>query len=301
MNRTKNTGLEVLVRSPQEPKHETPLLFVHGAFVGAWCWDEHFLQFFADAGYAAHAVSLSGHGGSRGRERLDTLSIADYVNDVREVAERMPVHPVLIGHSMGGFVVQKYLERHHAPAAVMMCPVPPQGLMASAFGLLFSRPSLLRDLNSMMGGGRTSYETMREAMFAQEIAFEDLKRFSRLSQPESHRAIWDMTLFGLPSASKVMQHLKPSEASGLGRPLSRKGGRGESLSFVPKPEGALSRLLVLGAEHDHLIPASSAQMTARTYSVEAEVLPGFGHGMMLEKDWELVAGRMLEWMEERQL
>ena len=29
------------------------LLFVHGAWHGAWCWAEHFLDFFAAQGYAA--------------------------------------------------------------------------------------------------------------------------------------------------------------------------------------------------------------------------------------------------------
>ena len=67
----------MLARLPARPPKPTPLLFVHGAFTGAWCWDEHFLPFFAEAGYAAHAVSLSGHGRSRGRDRLDQLSIAD--------------------------------------------------------------------------------------------------------------------------------------------------------------------------------------------------------------------------------
>jgi pimeloyl-ACP methyl ester carboxylesterase len=42
----------------------TPLLFVHGAWHGAWCWDEYFLDFFAGRGYRALAVSLRGHGNS---------------------------------------------------------------------------------------------------------------------------------------------------------------------------------------------------------------------------------------------
>ena len=266
-------ALEVVTRTPARLKHKTPLLFIHGAFTGAWCWEEHFLSFFAEAGYAAHALSLSGHGSSRGREKLDTLSIADYVDDVREVVEQLPTPPVLIGHSMGGFVVQKYLEQHAAPAAVLMCTVPPQGMMGVAFNALFARPALLSNLNDMMAGGQASYESLREALFAQEVTQDDLKRFYHLAQPESHRAIWDMTLFNLPSASRIMENLSSSAA----RP----------------------HLLVIGAEHDHLMPASTAQMTARTYGVEAEIFPGMGHGLMLERDWRIVAARILVWMAER--
>ena len=266
-------ALEVVTRTPARLKHKTPLLFIHGAFTGAWCWEEHFLSFFAEAGYAAHALSLSGHGSSRGREKLDTLSIADYVDDVHEVVEQLPTPPVLIGHSMGGFVVQKYLEQHAAPAAVLMCTVPPQGMMGVAFNALFARPALLSNLNDMMAGGQASYESLREALFAQEVTQDDLKRFYHLAQPESHRAIWDMTLFNLPSASRIVENL----ASSAARP----------------------RLLVIGAEHDHLMPASTAQMTARTYGVEAEIFPGMGHGLMLERDWRIVAARILAWMAEQ--
>jgi len=263
MNRTRFDQLEVLVRTPSGPARPEPLLFIHGAFTGAWCWDEHFLSYFAEAGYVAYALSLSGHGSSRGRERLDSLSIADYVADVVEVVSQLPQPPVLIGHSMGGFVAQKYLESHAARAGVLMCSVPPQGLMSAAFGMMFSHPSLLTDLNRMMNGGTVALDALREAMFAQPVAVDDLSRYYRWSQPESHRAIWDMTLFNLPHPSR--------------------------LANVP--------LLVLGAEHDHLIPPSLVQMTADRYGVEAEIFPGLSHGMMLERDWRKVAARILQWME----
>lgn len=264
MSQNRFQNLEVLARTPSGPSKPVPLLFVHGAFAGAWCWDEHFLPFFAEAGYAAYAVSLSGHGGSRGRERLDHLSIADYVADVAEVAGRLPVPPVLIGHSMGGFVVQKYLEKHEASAAVLMCSVPPQGLMSAAFGVMFSHPGLFSDLNTLMSGGQVALDSLREALFAQPIGADELTRFYRASQPESHRAIWDMSLFDLPHPSRIGK--------------------------LPK--------LVLGAEHDHLMPPSTAAMTARAYGVEAEIFPGMGHGLMLERDWRKVAQRILDWLEE---
>ena len=262
MSQSRFSDLEILARVPAGDSHATPLLFVHGAFTAAWCWEEHFLPYFAEAGFASYAVSLSGHGGSRGRDRLDSLSIADYVDDVAAVAARLPAPPVLIGHSMGGFVVQKYLERHSAAGAVLMCSVPPQGLMSAMFGVMFKRPSLFQDINNLMMGSRVALDTLREALFAQPISTDDLLRFYRWSQPESHRAVWDMTLFNLPCPSKIGK--------------------------MP--------LLVLGAELDHLMPASTARMTARRYNLEAEIIPGMGHGLMLERDWRLVADRLLQWL-----
>lgn len=267
--------LEILVHSPPKPISKTPLLFVHGAFTSAWCWEANYLPFFAAAGFEVHAVSLSGHGKSRARAQLDSLSIADYVNDVREAAAAMPAAPVLIGHSMGGFVVQKYLEQYAAPAAVLMCSVPPQGLMSTAVNLMLSRPNLLIELNRMMAGSRDSMDSLREAMFAQPISFDAMRRVYLHAQPESHRALWDMTLFNIPSPSKIRKNLGSGAAGKL-------------------------PLLVTGTALDQLIPISSIDMTARTYDTEQKIFQGIGHGLMLERDWQKPAGHILAWL-QRQL
>jgi non-heme chloroperoxidase len=247
-----------------------PLLFLHGAYTAAWCWQERFLPYFAAAGFHSHALSLSGHGASRQRVHLDSYSIDDYVNDVSEVVAGLPVPPVLIGHSMGGFVVQKYLERHTAPAAVLMCAVPPQGLAASAFGMLFNRPGMLIDLNRMMSGKHVALESLREALFAQPVSVDELARYYRKAQPESHRAIWDMTLFNLPHTSRVLANLPAGRSS----------------------------LLVQGAEHDLIIPASLVEMSARSYGVKARIYPGMGHALMLEADWKMPAQDIIDWLQQ---
>jgi pimeloyl-ACP methyl ester carboxylesterase len=66
--------LEVLTNIKQVTQR-SPILFVHGAWHGAWCW-ENFLPYFADRGYGAYAVSLRGHGASQGRDRIRWHSAA---------------------------------------------------------------------------------------------------------------------------------------------------------------------------------------------------------------------------------
>ncbi len=267
MNTTRFGDLEVIARSPDGPTaHPTPLLFIHGAYTAAWCWDEHFLPHFASLGYTCYALSLSGHGMSRRRGgRLDSYSIGNYVDDVAEVVAKLPDPPALIGHSMGGMVVQKFLERADAPAAVLLCSVPPQGLMGSALGLMFSRPGLLADLNRILGGGQPHPGSLRDALFHQPIDDATLMRYYRKCQPESHRAIWDMTLFDLPHPAHM--HRPP--------------------------------LLVMGAEHDHLIPPAQVRMTATTYGVEPLIVPGIGHGVMLERAWRDVADPIADWLADQ--
>jgi pimeloyl-ACP methyl ester carboxylesterase len=262
MSARKVGPLEVLSREPKQRRHEAPLLFVHGAFAGAWVWEEHFLPWFAEQGFSAHAVSLRGHGGSDGHERIDLYSVHDYVDDVAEVIADLGTVPVLLGHSMGGFVVQKYLERHTVPAAVLICSVPPQGLVAAQFSMLFAKPGMMMEINSLLSGGTVNLDALKEALFAQEVSEELLNRYYRLMQPESQRAIWDMSMFSLPN-----------------------------LHAMARPP-----LMVLGAEKDLLMPSFLVQTTAHTYGVPDKIFRGLGHGVMLEKDWLHVAETIRDWL-----
>ncbi len=267
MSSARFNELEVLAHSPASGvPFDTPLLFIHGAYFGAWCWEEHFLPFFAKQGWASYAVSLSGHGGSRKQGLLGTYSIDDYVADVVEVVHSLPAPPILIGHSMGGMVVQKYLEKAPAAGAVLLCSVPPQGLVSSALGLMLTKPNLLADLNSVIGGGQASLNSLKEALFHQPVDDDTLMRYLNLSQPESYRAIWDMTWFNLPN-TQVM-HRPP--------------------------------MMILGAQYDQLIPPDQIQLTAQTYGQEAIIVPDIGHGVMLEKDWKKVAELIVGWLKQQQ-
>ena len=253
--------LEIIEASPPGGADGRTLLFLHGAFAGAWCWTEYFLPYFAKQGFRACAMSLSGHGSSSGREGLDALSIADYVRDLARAVSIVGGDPVLVGHSMGGFVVQKYLERATAPGVVLMASVPPQGLLSASITLAFSNPGLFADVNSMLHRGRASLESLQHALFGSPVAADRLLAYYRRMQPESQRAMWDMTFFDLP---RIRRERCPP-------------------------------MLVLGAERDILVPPSEVEQAARAYGTQAEIFPAMGHVMMLEGGWQKVADRIIEW------
>ncbi|MQY51823.1 alpha/beta fold hydrolase [Rhodocyclus tenuis] len=239
-----------------------PLLFVHGAFCGAWIWAEHFLPWFAARGYAVHAVSLRGHGESDGHAQLDQLGIDDFVSDLETVVADLGSMPVLVGHSMGGFVAQKYLERHPLAALVLMASVPPQGLAAAQMSLLFRQPGLMSELNRLIGGAHVAPEALRQALFAQEIAPETLTRYYRRMQSESVRAMWDMSFFNLPQRWRMKD----------------------------------APTLVMGAGADALIPEFLVRQTAEHYAAPLTIFSALGHGLMLERDWEEVARSLCDWL-----
>jgi pimeloyl-ACP methyl ester carboxylesterase len=259
--------LEIIEAGPPGGATGRPLLFVHGAFAGAWCWSEFFLPYFAGQGFRACAVSLRGHGGSPGRELLAFHSIANYVEDLQQAVEAVGEDPILIGHSMGGFVIQKYLESTAAPAVVLMASVPPQGLLPATFTLALSNPGLFSELNDLVQSGRVSLETVQQALFGGPVALDALQAFCRQIQPESQRAIWDMSLYDLPQLWRMR----------------------------------CPPILVLGAERDTLVPPAQTELAARFYSTQAEIFPGMGHVMMLEAGWQKVADRIIEWVKALQL
>ncbi|HET6718117.1 MAG TPA: alpha/beta hydrolase [Rhodocyclaceae bacterium] len=257
-------GLELIACHPEQPaRGAPPLIFVHGAFAAAWTWAECFMPRAAAAGYSSYAVSLRGHGQSFGREHIDHHSIRDYVDDLSRIVEAVGQPPVLIGHSMGGFVVQKYLEHHSARAAVLMSSVPPQGLVAATFHLFMKRPGLLMEINGMLADQEISLASAREALFAKPVSDELLTRFLQRMSKESTRAIWDMSMFNLVNISAVRR----------------------------------TPLLVLGAEIDQLIPAFLVSATGHSYAVPAHIFNGFGHAFPLEPGGEVIIDAAVNWLE----
>jgi pimeloyl-ACP methyl ester carboxylesterase len=132
------SDLEIVERHPATDEGRPPLLFVHGLGHGAWCW-ENWLGRTVEAGYPSYALSLRGHGGSGGR--LHTARLGHYVDDVMAVATSLPAPPVLIGHSMGGLVVQRTLARYAARAAVLVAPIPAHPAVASLAAIARRHPS----------------------------------------------------------------------------------------------------------------------------------------------------------------
>lgn len=104
-----------------------PLLLVHGAYHGAWCFDE-WIGAFEAAGVQAAAVDLRGHGALAPAGLSPETRVADYSSDVRRAAERLPAPPVLVGHSMGALVTMAAAQEMRVSGLVLVAPSPPGNL-----------------------------------------------------------------------------------------------------------------------------------------------------------------------------
>src|SRR5580704_11596911 len=179
--------LEVISRLPSRPRPAPPILFVHGAWHGAWCWDEFFLDHFAARGYAAHALSFRAHGESEGRGGLHRCRIRHYVEDVAAVAAALPSRPILVGHSMGGFVVQKFLETQPAPAAFLLASIPPNGARSMYARLARNQPLDMLRANATFSllPFISDPDRARRLLFSAAMSRDDVVRYHRQLQDES--------------------------------------------------------------------------------------------------------------------
>ena len=255
-------NLERIRYEPPAERQPVPVVFVHGAWHGAWCWGEHFLPYFADRGYVSLAFDLSGHGGSDGRHRLRRTSIADYVADLDRVLRDLDGSPVLVGHSLGTVVVQKYLETNPVAAAVLLAPLPPSGGIPAVLRLAARHPLpvLKANLTASLRHIVASPHLARDAFYSVGIPEERLLAYFSRLQDESYRAFLDLLAFNLPRPGRVR-----------------------------------TPVLVLGADRDTLFTRREVEAAARAYGTEAVFFP-MAHNMMLEDGWQDVADHIIRWL-----
>lgn len=134
-------------------KHNSTLsktiVFITGAFIGNNCWDE-WKIYFESHGYRCLVMPWPYKDASPEalRNRDPETPIASIT--LNELMDRfvlfigsLPEKPIVIGHSLGGLIVQLLLQRGLAPAGVAIHPFP-----ASGGGYRFS---LLREWWEAMG------------------------------------------------------------------------------------------------------------------------------------------------------
>lgn len=203
------------------------------------------------------ALSLRAHGQSAGA--LAQATIDDYVDDVREVVASLAAPPILVGHSMGGFVVQKYLMRNPAAAAVLLCSAAPRTHMRVMLRHLAHHPRL----------------------------------FWNLARTDRPTVVFDPQLIGLA----FVPGLTPIELATIAPLLQAESSRAlrqvgtDALAVQPQVP-----TLVIGAMNDPLIPMQDVLETARVYKTNATFVQS-GHDVMLDTHWQSTAEIILAWLQ----
>ena len=253
----------MIKKIPKKPKFKTPILFVHGAWHGAWCW-KNFLDYFADSGFSCYALEFPCHGSRRNEPGLYKKSMTDYVREVEKRAEEIG-NPAIIAHSMGGFVTMKYLERNKAPAAVLVAPATFRNLPRTTFlKMVVQYPLLALRFLLLIPLKITSVKMYRRLFLynaPDKVAKEGFKKATR----ESSLALMGL---GVPTV-----WLRPKRTS--------------------------TKMLLLASGHDYFFPERAEKRTAKAYRADFRLYKDMGHNLMTEDGWEKVAGDILNWLKKK--
>lgn len=240
------------------------MLMVHGAYTSAWCWSETFMPYFRDRGYEVYALSLRGHGASEGRQWLDMWGLADYLNDLRRAAAMIARPLTLLGSSMGGLLVQRWLAQGHpGDAAVTIGSVPPTGMSNAVAGMLLGTPRNFAEILNVALTGTANPRFM--SLLAQrpmrakagDLHYRHVCR-------ESARALWEMTW--APMVAR-------------------------SMPACP--------VLAVHGQSDRMVPVHTAARLQEFLGAQVMTFEDIGHIPMFETHWERVARAIEAWLRQQ--
>lgn len=241
------------------------ILFVHGAWHSSWYWDVYFMDYFNKKGYSTYAINLTLHDGESNpsNREINLLTFSDYVKDVKQAIHEIEEPVILVGHSMGGAIIQKYLEQYPAQAAILMATVPSNGVICATLNVLKIFPvRVLRGLASfslhyIIRGKKHA----KWAFYDNSITEEKLTEYASKVQRESFTAYIQMLFFRV----KKNYHSK-----------------------IP--------MLVLAAEGDKLFSVKEQLRTAKKYNADYQLIKNTGHNLMLTAAWRKTADTMIDWI-----
>lgn len=242
-------------------KKET-IVFVHGAWHGKWCWEEHWTETFTSSGYECITFDLPGHITPGRVDGINKISLKDYVDALEEVVTKLDSPPIIIGHSMGGLIVQKYLERAPCKKAVLVASVPPYGVINTTINFLkklSSYPALLLfDLYRLVD----TEEKSRAAFFSKSLTAQKLSVYTSQLCSESYRAFLKMLVPNI----RLKYHRE-------------------------------TPMFVIGAADDTIFSIKDNEATAKKYNAELMIIEDIAHDMMLDTGQERAASAIIHWLQ----
>lgn len=254
-------SLEIISKFSKAPS-KPPVLLIHGALFSAKTWQGNLLNYFHQQGFDTHALSLRGHGKSKGSLRSSSLN--DYIEDVLSVMDCLDQTPIIIGHSMGGLITQQILARRRLPGAILIASIPPYGAIKSL--LRFAKDDTL-SLSKMLGVWL--YPKMRywadhpSGIFGTDVQSHQIEASLSHMQAESVRVLADISLRITP------RNLNPYQTP----------------------------IYCAGFSEDRLVYPEDVKRTAELYSAPCKIHSNLGHSFMYEDDWKLVASDLSEWIQ----
>lgn len=254
-----------LIVAHEGPEGRPRVLLVHGLWSWHYVW-EPWQKLLAEAGYNTFALSLRGRAGSRPVRHLGATSLGDFVQDVQEAVDALKPD-ILVGHSLGGLLVQKVLENKtssNIKAAVLLTPAAPRGILVTGSPAILLKqlkylPDMLRQKSFL-----PHFEDLRDLSY-NRLSLEEARRHYNRAVPDSGRAIREVSLGALSVD--------------------------ESQIVTP--------ILVLIGAQDRLTPVNVVSKIAQKYSADYRVYAHHGHLLTVEEGWQTPAADVVRWLSQK--
>jgi pimeloyl-ACP methyl ester carboxylesterase len=261
------------------PATRTPVVFLHGMWLHASCW-EPWLELFRAAGYDPVAPGWPGEPGTvpearQQPELVANFSIDDITAHYAKIIDSLDASPILIGHSFGGLFAEKLLGEGFGIAGVGIDPAQIKGVLPLPLAQL---RAALPALGNPANLHRSVSLTMKEFRFGFGNA---------LSEEESGELFEKWTI---PSPARPL-----FEAAAANFSLHSQA----EVNTANETRGPL--LLISGAE-DHTVPDVSTRSTLRQYRhstavTELQQFEHRGHSLTIDSGWKEVADAILQWLD----
>ena len=243
------------------------ILFVHGAWHSSYCWEKFFLPYFSSKGYSVYALNLRSHGKSNSKGYYKFNSLNSYLADVHTVIEKIKEDSsvILIAHSMGGMVVQKYLVKYPntVTAAILLAPATTWGVRSTTFSVMFHHPLQYMKMNILftLRPLVSKLSFYKYYFFYSETNDETIQEYQNFTTDESYRAYINMFL------DKI------------------------NYKRISQP------VLIIGGKNDHIFkPKHLEKLNQKIKDSKMKLYDQTGHNLMLEKDWQSVADTSISWI-----
>lgn len=266
--------------APSQPWWSAPepvvdIVLIHGAWVTATSWAM-FRKPIEDAGHVVHTPTWPLLAGQSAAEinrspppdfgRLTVARIADHL---QAGIARLPVPPILVGHSFGGLLVQMLLDRGVGRAGVAINPVPIGGIVSGPTSIGAILPIVAR-----WRGWDRPYAFTR---------WRWARRFANAAPRATADAAYDS--FVIPAPGRIFYQA----VSGVGTRID--------------PARRTAPLLITGSDRDRLVTPylsrAAYRIQHRAAAPTAYVdFPGQSHFLIAEPGWERVAAATLAWIDD---
>ena len=171
------------------------IVFITGTFISNNCWDD-WKPFFENEGYKCIAPTWPFKDAPaeelRNRPAKDPMAsntLASLVDHFSSIITSLPEKPILIGHSLGGLIVQLLLQRELGIAGVAIHSFPPKGVNRFWLSFLKTIWEAMVLFSSAQETYLMSFSKWRYAI-ANTIDYEQQKELYYLyAVPESKRII----------------------------------------------------------------------------------------------------------------